>query len=497
MRPLFRNALMSLLEALCTAATAFILFRVVISELGIVAMGAWALVAATLSFSQIADIGLGGALLRFVPVALSQGRNDAARAYVETALAVIVPLYLLIALAGEPLFAFVLTTSISGSGLSLALQILPYSLFAFWLSNVAIVFLSALAGVQRYDLRSAISIAGMLLQFVTALLLIPSYGLLGLVLAQILQNCLLLICGCLFLRAQLSGVRFLPVHFSKRHFRDMLGYGTKIQLTGITLFLFEPTTKLILSNVGGLAWVAYYEMGTRLARQARQLIVSAGQVTVPALAHAREQDAAGAFDFYIQMYKLHWLLAWPVMGTLAALTPAIADLLFRQTANDFVPVALPIIASWTVSLLSAPSYFAALSSGKLRWNLTGMFVLAGINLLFGIVLGHFIGPWGAIAASTGGLAIGSIVILFGNHLEMGGSLSQILDWPSAAVFLTTGVGVALSIGGYESLKASLGAILAVVAVLAAMSVLSGIPLLVHPLSAKAIAALRTRLSPAE
>ena len=492
--PLVRNAIMAVLEALCAAATALLLIRVIIADLGVVALGVWAVVAATLSFSQVADISLAGALQKFVPGAMSQGHTDSAIRYIETALAVVIPVYLLIAVIGEPLFSFLLRVSISGDGIAMALQILPYSLLVFWLANVAMVPLSALAGLQRYDLRSAISIVGILLQFTGAILLIPRYGILGLVIAQILQNAFMLACGYIVLRRTLPGIARVPLRFSRAHFREMVSYGSKIQLTGIALFLFEPTTKLILSNVSGLAWVGYYEMATRLAKQVRQLIVSASQVTVPALAHAQERDVDGAFYFYVQMFKVHWILAWPVMGTLAALTPAIAALWFGNGSNLFVVMALPVIAAWAVNLTAAPAYFMSLASGKLRWNLIGMFVMSTVNTIFAFLLGYLIGGWGVIAAATGGLAAGSICMIVGNHLQAGGRLRQILDMPSAAILVMSVAGAAVSLLAFHPAMEWLGMLPAILAVLAIMAVSTGIPISLHPISGQILRSLLSRLS---
>lgn len=461
---------MSVLEALCTAATMLFLFRIVVADLGVAAVGAWSLVAATLSFSSIADIGLGGALLRFVPTALSRGREDDAVRYVQTSLISIGLLYLAILALAGPLFGFVLSRSVPEADEPLVMQILPYSLAAFWLGNVATVFLFGLASVQRYDLRSAIVIGGMAVQFTAAVLFIPHMGLVGLVWAQIVQNVMLIGCGFFVLKRKLPGLPWLPFRFSMPHFREMLRYGVNLQMFSIASFLFEPTAKLILSNFGGLSWVGYYELATRAARQVRTLVVNASRVLVPAVAQVHETNRASALSIYQRASDLTWLLAWPVMGTLAALTPTLSEFWLGGEDRLFIVTALLLIGGWTVNLVCAPSYFMALGIDRMKWNLIGWGIISSTNVIFGVACGELFGGLGVIAATAGALGLGSAVLLFGNHLEFGGKTAQILNRPSVATVLFSFAGTVFALRFYPTVESAFGSPLAALASLAVMGV---------------------------
>ncbi len=471
---------MSVLEALCTAATMLFLFRLVVTDLGVAAVGAWSLVAATLSFSSIADIGLGGALMRFVPTALSRGREDDAVSYVQTSLISIGLLYLAILALAGPLFGFVLSLSVPDADKPLVMQILPYSLVAFWLGNVATVFLFGLASVQRYDLRSAIVIGGMVVQFATAILLIPHLGLVGLVWAQIVQNVMLIGCGFFVLKRKLPGLPWLPFRFSTPHFREMLRYGVNLQMFSVASFLFEPTAKLILSNFGGLSWVGYYELATRAARQVRTLVVNASRVLVPAVAQVHERNQASALSIYQRASDLTWLLAWPVMGTLAALTPALSQFWLGREDRLFIVTALLLIAGWTVNLVCAPSYFMALGIDRMKWNLIGWGIISSTNVVLGVICGKLFGGLGVIAATAGALGLGSAALLFGNHLAFGGKTAQILNRPSIATVLFSFAGTVFALRLYPTVESAFGSPLAALVSLAVMGVAGLASLALYP-----------------
>ncbi len=479
-RLLFRNAFLSVVEALCAAASLFILFRLVILDLGVAAVGAWSLVAATLSLSTIADIGVGGSLQRFVPAALSRGQPTEAVRYVETSLVTVSALYAAISVLGWPLFGFLLASSVKGADQALVLTILPYSLVSFWLANVASVFLIGLASVQRYDLRSMTSIGGMVVQLVAAVLLIPRMGLVGLVWAQILQNLFLLAGGFITLKRKMPDLTWLPYRFSLQHFKEMIRYGVNLQLFFVANFLFEPTTKFILSNMFGLVWVGYFELGSRMARQVRNLLASASQVTVPTLAHVHESSRQEAFSIYRRASSLTWMLAWPVMATLAALTPAIGYVWLGHDDPRFVTTALILIGGWTVNLLSAPSYFMALGTGRLRWNRLGWLVLSSLNLVGGLILGMLFGGTGTVAATAIALSIGSVVTLVGNHRQFDGRASQVLNRPAVILSFLTVAACALSLGLFPAGAALFGLPVAAGFTILAMAAVTILGLMSYP-----------------
>ena len=125
---------------------------------------------------------------------------------------------------------------------------------------------------------------------ILSILLTPRYGLKGLVFSQIIQSLTVLLLSIFYLSKSLQGVFSIKWNWSNSAFKEIINYGLKMQALSFMQMLFEPITKGLLSNFGGLAMVGYYEMGSRLVSQLGSLIVRANQVIVPVVAVAREKN---------------------------------------------------------------------------------------------------------------------------------------------------------------------------------------------------------------
>lgn len=429
MKNIFRNSTYSIAETCWTGLSVFLLFRYVAAHLGVGAIGVWSLLVAAMSISSIADVGLGRALLHFVPTAVARDRRGEAASYVETAAGTVGVLFFAILLLALPAFDWAIDRFVAPAQRDIALQILPYALFSFWLSNISLVFLSALGGMQRYDLRSIVSMAGSATQLATAIFSIRYAGLLGLVWAQIAQNLVLVLGGVLCLRRVLPQVHAVPVNFNYSHFKMMRRYGTSLQLYTFVTFVFEPTTKLVLSHFGGLSMLGFYEMASRMANQVRTLVVNSIQVLVPGLAELHQQDKARAFQAYLRMSEVIWILACPIMAVVAMFLPAISGLWLGRQSHEFICFSLIVIVGWTVNLVCAPSFFMGLASGSLRWNLIGGMVMSGANLLLAPILGFAYGSVGVVVAFSLSLSAGSLTFFFFNHRSFGGTAAQMFNAP--------------------------------------------------------------------
>jgi O-antigen/teichoic acid export membrane protein len=442
MSRLARNSLASVTETIGTAAGLILLLRYVAQQLGVQAIGAWSLLAATMSITAIADIGIGRALIHFVPAALVRNRPDQASAYIRTAAMTVALLFAILLIVTYPLFSFALRQAVSASELTPVLAILPHALLSFWLSNIALVYLSALVGAHRADLRSLISLGGVTVQLSTAYFLIPVIGLQGLAWAQIAQNFFVTITAIIFLRRVIPELG-LPVGYDPDRLRDMRGYGAKLQLYSVASFVFEPATKMLLSQAGGLASVGFYEMANRLIIQFRTLIVNAIQVFVPTLTSQYAVEPAVAFDTYRKLTNAVCILGMPTMAAVAVLLPGISDLWFGRESHEFIFYARLLTVAWTINLMCAPAFFMALACGKLKWNLVGTALSSLLVVAIAPVLGHYFGAHGVIAAASGAMSAGSFVILTLNHRSFSPGFPTVVNRENLCLLLTLAATIAL------------------------------------------------------
>jgi O-antigen/teichoic acid export membrane protein len=465
-----------------------------VAHLGVEAIGAWSLLVATMSISSVADVGVGRALLHFVPTAIAQDQRNLAASYIETAIVSVGVLFLVLLPIAYPGFTWAIRTFVAPSEQGAVLHVLPYALISFWLSNVALAFLSALAGMQRYDLRSIILMAGSATQLFVVIASIRFAGLLGLVWAQIVQNIILAAGAGLSLRQILPQVSRLPLHFSLSQFKTMRRYGASLQLYSVVSLIFEPTTKVMLSHFGGLATVGFYEMASRMANQVRTLVVNAIQVLVPALAELHQKDRARAFQSYIRMSEVIWILACPIMASVAMLLPEISEVWLKTQSHTFISFSVVVLVGWTLNLVCAPAYFMGLASGVLRWNLIGVTVTSVLNLLLAPLLGVLWGGIGVVVAFSVSLSVGSFVFFFFNHREFGGTMRQMFTLPTGQMLLVLTGTAATGNLAFDWSRNHLGLSVTTILATSVLAVAIWASLRINPAAAKLLGLFRARYS---
>jgi O-antigen/teichoic acid export membrane protein len=402
-----RNAAWAVAEVAVSAIVLFFLFRIIVGQLGVKALGIWSLVLATTSLGRLADLGTATGLGRFVAIAGAREEKDKTVRYVETAIVTNLVLYLAIALVFWAPAYFALSLTTSGEALATARALLPYSLVSFMLIGVTGAITGAIVGQQRSDQKSMITIAGLLLQLVASLFLIPLGGLRGLAWAQIAQYGLVITLGwLLFLRNYQGAWSFrFPHRWHRDTFRELVGFGVKLQAATIASFLYDPVVKYLMSSIGGLEALGFYEMAQRLVQQARQAVVMPNQVLMPGFAHLLERQPETIARLYHKAMTLTVLAGFALLGAVALASPLISYIWIGHVAEFFVTFTLILAASWLANLIAAPAYLLGVASGRIWWNICGHAVTTGGALAAGFVLGHF---WGATGVAMGaGIALAS------------------------------------------------------------------------------------------
>jgi O-antigen/teichoic acid export membrane protein len=394
----------------------FFLYRVIVGQLGVKALGIWSLVLATTSLGRLADLGTAAGLGRFVAIAGARQEKDKTIAYVETAIITNLLLYSAIALAMWAPAFYALSLTTSGEVLATARALLPFSLLSFVLIGVASATTGAIVGQQRSDQKSMIVIAGLVLQFLASVSLIRYGGLRGLAWAQIAQYALIISLGwMLFLRNYRGSWSFrLPHRWHREVFRELLGFGAKLQAATIISFLLDPTVKFLMSTYGGLEALGFFEMAQRLVQQVRQIIVMPNQVLMPGFVHLMETQPQRVEPLYHRALTLSLVGGAALLGSVALASPIICYLWTGQVTPIFVRFTVILAASWFANLVAAPAYLLGVASGRIGWNLWGALVSLTGTLVAGILLGRSFGAIGIAISAGGMLAFGSLFSMYRN-----------------------------------------------------------------------------------
>jgi O-antigen/teichoic acid export membrane protein len=485
-----RSAASTVGQVLASALILLVLYRAILDILGAEYLGIWSVTLAVVSASAIGDFGLSASVTRFVAKYRGQADDQSVGLVIQTAVVSVAILLLFVLVAAYPWLALLFEWLFEGEELSEALILLPYVALSFWLTVVAAVFQSGLDGCQRYDLRALLVVGGQALFLCGALLLTPTFGLLGLAWAQIAQGLLLVIVGWLLLHRLVARLPKIPYVWRRATFREMLNYGIQFQVGSIAMMLFTPVTKVLIGRYGGMSDAGYYEMASQFVRKARSLIVSANQVVVPFIARLEEDSSRRQLSsLYHDNMRVMMFIVLPLYGLVAASAPITSELWIGRYEPMFAFSVGVLALAWGVNTFAIPSYFANMGTGRLAWNTFGHVWIGLTNVGLGIGLGLLFGPRGVVWGMVVALISGSAMMIAAYHHREG--VAWKLSMPNEGIWI---IGASLLVGGggfhtYHALADQSLMVRAAVCLLLPISIL-GPTLWWHPLRAPLLRQIR-------
>jgi O-antigen/teichoic acid export membrane protein len=416
---IFSNAAMSMIQTVVTGVVLFFLYRFLLRTIGVGQVGLWALLLATTSFTQIATFGLAGGLVKFVAAHAARGEEATASKLVETALLTISVFMAAVLVPAFPVIRAVLSWIVPSSSLPLAVSLLPFAFVSFWLMMNVSVLLAGLDGTQRISARSVIMMSGTVLHLSLCLWLAPRFGLRGVAFSSVVQNLAVLAGSWLVLRRILPGLPPVPRHWDRKLFREVFSYGVKFQAISVLAMFFEPLTKALLGRFGNLAMLGYYEMAVSMVYKSRELIHSATQTLVPAIADLKERNPERIRSVYEKAYQVLYFLALPMFTLLLVGSPLVSRIWIGHHEDLFVGTTVILCASWFLNSLNLPATVACLGIGDLKLVLTSYAVIAAANLVLGLALGAAFGGFGVVGARAVALIGGGAAIAVPYHRGTG------------------------------------------------------------------------------
>jgi O-antigen/teichoic acid export membrane protein len=359
------NTSSSIIQTLISALLLLLLYRYLLVNLGSELLGLWSVLLASISITRLSDMGLGGAIVKFV--ARYQSFKDDLQiaeiihtATISVAISMAFFCLVIYLLLDKLLILFIPITR-----LILVSQILPWLLVSFWLGSLANIFQSALDGCQRIYIRNTITLIGNTFFLIIGILGVSKAGIIGLVFAQLFQSSLLLILNWLAIRKYILCLRTMPFTWNKNKFKEMFNYAVNFQINSIALLLFDPVSKLLMSRYGGLSCAGYYEMASQIILRLRSVLVAAIQPLVPVVAELHETSAKKIRYLYCSFYKILFFVNFILYASILIFLPLISLMWLGYFEIKFLIFSIFLSIAWGLNSLTLPAYFFNLGTGDL------------------------------------------------------------------------------------------------------------------------------------
>jgi O-antigen/teichoic acid export membrane protein len=410
------NSISSVAQVVIVGGIYFLLYHYLVKNIGTKQLGVWSLVLATSSIANLANFGITSGLVKFVAEYKANKRDSELPSLLTTSFLTIFVFFVFLVAILYLIAFYILKMFIEVKYLTLALEILPFSLLSLFLNGISGVFTSLLEGLQKNYLRNIIySIAAIILYFFTVLFL-PRHGLIGVAYAQVAQSLIILLFSLLICIRYFIKNNLLIFRWKRFIFKEIMSYGLKFQVVSICQMLYEPTTKAILSKFGGLGMVGYYEMSSRLVSQIRALIVNANQVMIPVVTEANYIDSSNIEYIYKKTFTITILISIPIILGIIMLSPIISVYWIGGFSVQFIIFTTILAIGNLFNIVCGPSYFGFLGQGILNPLIYVHVFMAFTNAILAYLFGFFLNGYGVVLAWSGTLSFFSVylIYLYGN-----------------------------------------------------------------------------------
>jgi O-antigen/teichoic acid export membrane protein len=410
-----RNAISGICRFAILTIVYFLTYPYMLHHLGVDRFGMWALALVVSQSLGTQDLGISGALMRFIPEHWNNGGSLRIRELASTAIFLLVAIGVLLAtglivMRGELVDLLKIPPTLQNEMSFLLVGMAC----AFFLNLVSSGLTAILIGIHRMYISNITYTAAAMVQAVGVFLVLSrGYGLLGLTLNAVLTGLLWALSTWILLRRCMPGFRLQASLIRRADAVSLLRYGSNIQAAGLGSFLTVPPIKILLSRYVSLASVSSFELASGMAMQLRSGFLMAAMPLIPASAHLNAEKASTKLGFlYRQSFRYVVLVALPVFSVAAILAPGFTQFWLRKGASFVAPTLALLLIGWFLNTLTLPAYFMFQGQGFARYQVYVASLQAIGSAISAYILVKIFGYYGAVSGLVIGLSIAAFYLLW-------------------------------------------------------------------------------------
>ncbi|MEO7047061.1 MAG: lipopolysaccharide biosynthesis protein, partial [Ferruginibacter sp.] len=387
----FKNSTYSVLQTIVTAIIALIVFKVMVVHVGLKITGLWSYLASITAITGFGSYGFANALLFYIPKYKLNNDPQKLNSLINTTILSSFLFTTILCVISYVVFILIIPSTVDQNLIVLSYRILPFVILSFLFSGVSASFLFILDGLMLMHVRAKIYMAASIVFLVCGILLILKMGILGIAIAQVIQNLVLLILSFILVKKNIKSYRF-AFEFKKIIFKSTFKFGFNFQIISITQIISEPFMKSMITKFAGSEVTAMFDFCVKLLSLFRNLIIAANQTIVPQITIFKVK---GHLQRLILYYRANFSLIL-FLGVIFFLSPIIFDdsisLFFLNQRNEvFNFILINVSFAYLANSIAIPAHFHNVGTGKLKWNVINNIVAAFIILISSPLLGKFVG----------------------------------------------------------------------------------------------------------
>ncbi len=399
-----------------------LLIPFVLGKLGAEQYGLWVILFAFVDYFNLLDLGAGAATIKFAAEYRTGVNGPNLGKLVATAsvfnLLFLPPLTVAFLFAGSILELL----QIAPSDLGQAITVFRWVLIIFCIGQFTSVFRNLMIGLQLIHISNICEIVYFLSYAIaTVSVLSGGGGLKELVVILFTLRCGLAVSHAFFasraVPEMFGGIR----SFDKKIFKDFLRYGLKLQMTSLAGLLNFQFDKLLIGFFLRMEFVAFYELGSKLASVVRLIPSFLMSPLIPAASElAAQQDTHRLKELCWQGTRYMVLIAAPAAGFLVANAASIITLWLAEHAHASATMALQVLSiAYFFNIVTGALNSIGRGMGVLRYEIEATSILSFLNVALSLSLIVKFGFAGVLIGTGLAMATGNLFYIIRFHSFMG------------------------------------------------------------------------------
>jgi len=395
-------------------------FPIYIRYLGVERYGLWAVISVVLFFSQMGDLGINEAVIKYTAEEYGKKNFQEINSYIVTAnLILIIPsLLIIIALTifNENILDLL---KLTGSLRQEIKYLIPFFGILTSLIFYSNIMWGTLKGVGRVDLANYIFIIVSFLQvIISIILIILGLGVWGLFLGNFILYIFLFILCFLILKKVFKLEIFRLNYFDIRKIKKLTKFGGTIFGSRLIAMFLDPFNRIIITRFIGLSAVAYYDISLKVVLSLRSLFQMGLSATMPKVSELNVSSVNPKLEISnIHRKGMRFILffALPFFVLMFLFGKPILNLWLGNNYGINILMSLRFfLVAYFINLLSVPAYYIFMGIGKVRLCFNNIAIQSLINaivILFIIMIRDRISLIEVISISCISIIISAFYIL--------------------------------------------------------------------------------------
>ena len=410
-----RNTAVGTVGRIATMVLGFAVTPTLLASLGTESFGILALVGSLQSYFGVLDFGIGGGLSRFMTYYQERGDERLVRAISSFGLLfyVIVTFVLF-----PPLMLFardlVHWLGIRAGLVSVAVNAL-YIVFGLFIgSSMSGIISARVYAAHRMDLNTISSLLGNVIYVISVITLVPRFPTIFTALGcTVLQVLVSTVANWAFMQRLSPGLLGNPAAIPRTLIRQLFSFGFWIQINSITAIINLEADKLVIGRFLGVASVAPYQVGNRLALLSRALPLQLLGALFPDMTARLARDASDEeiADLYRASLRALMASTLVIVGFLVAVAGPFVLAWLGRPLPGAAAIAIALMISYSVNNLTGVGTTLLRAQGRPKYETIYAVASASLNIGATIALVPHYGLYGVVGGTIIGNVVGSLLFM--------------------------------------------------------------------------------------